>query len=152
VSAVEFRRTPTGATPLVGVGTIAATPDGLRLRGHAVATTMPILVGVAVGILGVIAAASVLVALDVSFNGNRLPLLVGIVCGVTPGALVHDALHKRARGRSIEALVEWPGVRVLARGPDSVTLHLASFELRGEVELRALDPDARALLDATWPA
>ena len=150
---VEFRRA-SGAAPLVGPGSLELTALGLRLRGTGGASMWPTLAGVLVGVVGVIAAAIVLVSLDIEVgNGSKkLALLVGMAAGIAPGIAVHGALQKRVRGASIDALIAWAGVRVLARAPGRVTLRLSSFEVSGDVEVIALDVPATAIVDAVVTA
>lgn len=149
---VEFARAQ-GAAPIVGPGWIEPTREGLRVRGTGAASIWPTLAGVLVGLVGVIAAAIVLVALDVDVGhgSTKLPLLVGLVAGIGPGVAVHGALQKRMRGPAIDALIEWAGVRVLARMPGRVTLRLSSHELSGEVEVIAQDAASIATVDAVLP-
>jgi len=152
VAQVEFRRAD-GPAPLVGAGSLEVRAEGLRLRGTGGASMWPTLVGVLVGVVGVIAAAVVLVALDVDIGhgSTKLPLWVGIAAGIAPGVAVHGALQKRMRGASIDALVEWAGIRVLARAPGRITLRLSSFDVSGDVEVIAHDPGAASVVDAAWP-
>ncbi|MCE9579058.1 MAG: hypothetical protein K8W52_38400 [Deltaproteobacteria bacterium] len=149
---MEFRRAQ-GPAPLVGAGSLEVRAEGLRLRGTGGASMWPTLAGVLVGVLGVIAAAIVLVSLDIELgNGSKkLALLVGMGAGIAPGVAVHGALQKRMRGASIDALIEWAGIRVLARAPGRVTLRLSSFDVGGDVEVIAHDPGAASIVDAPWP-
>jgi hypothetical protein len=139
--------------PLLGAGAIELTGDGLRLRGTRARTTLPTAIGVVVGIVGVIAAAIVLVALDVSpddlSGGKKLAFVVGLVAGVLPGVAVYRLLSARMRGGTIDVVVPWPAVRVLARpAPGAAIVRLSGFDVRGDIAITATAASGRSIIDS----
>jgi hypothetical protein len=142
-------------TPVVGSGTFELRTDGIRITGREARTTLPIVVAIVVGVLGVIAAAIVLVSLDIEPDGKgfkKVAFMAGLIAGVLPATGVYRLLRARMHGRAIDAIVPWSAVRVLARTPGTAILRLSSYDLRGDVEVIASDRGSAQIIDGAWPS
>jgi len=123
--------------PLLGAGAIEIRDDGVQFTGHATPRTAAAVAGTLVGVINVLAAAVVLAVLDVDASHIELAYVAGFGAGILPGFGVYWLLHRRVRGRVIDALVPYPALRVLTLDHDRATVRLVSPELRGDVVIVA---------------
>ena len=151
---VEFRpahQTRAGArgAPLLGAGRVAVDGTGMRFHGPRARTVLPEVFGAFVGVVGVVAAAIVLVAFDVSLlgdGGQELAYAVGMGAGLLPGWFVYSMLRKRLRGRPVELQAPWSAVRVFAVGTDDAELRVMDWDVRGDLRVLGRTPADREVL------
>jgi len=84
---VEFRPGAESSSPLLGNGTIALDETGVRLAGARAPATLPVIVGCAVGVMGVVLAAVISSSMNLDLQGRggrKLGLLVAFGAGIGP--------------------------------------------------------------------
>lgn len=154
---VEFRpasKTRGGArgTPLLGSGQVGFGPEGMLFHGPRARTIIPEAAGALVGVAGVVAAAILLVALDIPLHeegGTKLAYIVGVVAGLAPGWVVYSLLRKRLRGKPVAFQAPWNAVRVFAVGTDDAELRVMDWDYRGDLRINGRTPaDGAALRNA----
>jgi len=151
-SANEAKEDRAYGAPVVGEGTVALGPDGLRLQARAARDLVPTIGAVIAALAGLLGTAILFSALDVDFGRQtgKLAALVALAAGGLPATGVYSWLRARVKGGAVDRLVPWCAVRTLAVDGPRVTVRLTEPDFRGDVVLLARDPALNDALAAAF--
>lgn len=150
VTFVEYvapAQSKTAKAPILGAGKVSFDEKGVRIEARRTRKTLAMTLAIIVGLLGIVGAAIGLSALDWKVTSGRFGLIIGIVCGVFPGALVYDLVKDKVPGPPLDVTVSWSQLKILLAPNDGrAAVLFAHPELSGAVILQTTDIESRSAL------